>query len=122
MPYVDPLHIGGSLLDTVPDALSMRDPQSRTCCGALTCFGCVYCMDVFCTLPTMLKIETVDGDETRAYDMRRLPFYEACWPCMRCALCCELQNDYELRDISDTYACPWPVCQGGICGRIFALL
>ena len=118
---MDPLHIGGSLLDTVPDALSMRDPQSRTCCGALTCFGCVYCMDVFCTLPTILKIETFDGDETRAYDMRRLPFYEACWPCMRCALCGGSEAD-DLREFSDDCICPLPACRGGICGYIFSLL
>jgi hypothetical protein len=119
MMEMNPLHMGGRLLDTVPDALSMKDPHSRTCCGALTCFGCVYCMDVFCTLPTMREIEE---DETRAYDMRRLPFYEACWPCMRCASFCHLQNEYELRDISDEYACPWPSCQGGFCGMIFSFL
>ena len=122
MQYVDPLHVGGRLLETVPDALSMKDPHSRTCCGALTCFGCVYCMDVFCTLPTMLAVETIDDDDRRAYDMRRLPFYEACWPCMTCALCCGLKNEDELRAISDAYACPWPSCRGGICGFIFSLL
>ena len=115
----DPLHMGGSLLETVPDALSMEDPQSKTCCGALMCFGCVYCMDFFCTLPTMMAVE---GDDTRAYDLRRLPFYEACWPCMRGALCCGLRDEDQLRVISSAYACPWPSCQGGICGYIFKWL
>lgn len=114
-----PLHMGGRLLETVPDALSMKDQQNRTCCGALSCFGCVYCMDVFCTLPTMVAVEEND---TRAHDMRLLPFYEACWPCMRCALCCGLQNEDELRVISNAYACPWSSCQGGICSYIFNLL
>ena len=111
-----PLHMGGRLLETVPDALSMKDPQSRTCCGALSCFGCVYCMDLFCTLPTMRLIE--EGDY--AYDMRRLPFYEACWPCMRCLLCSGLQDADELRTVSSEAACPWPSC--GICDYIFELI
>ena len=94
--------MGGRLLETLPVAIGVDDPQSRTCCGALSCFGCVYCMDIYCTLPTMRQIET--GEE--AYDMRLLPFYEACWPCMSLARRSG-REDSELRSISHWAKCPW---------------
>lgn len=113
---MDPLHMGGHLLETVPDSLLIEDPPSRTCCGALTCFGSVYCIDIFCMLPTMQQIEHDD----RVYDMRLLPFYEACWPCMRCCLCSGLQTAEELRTVSNAAACPWPCC--GICNYFFTMI
>ena len=97
------MHYAGALLETVPEHMQMNDPQTRTCCGALTCFGCVYCVDIFCMLPTMRQIEI--GDE--AYDMRLLPFYEGCWPCMRVARHRGV-DDAQLREISNFAKCPWP--------------
>ena len=101
-----PMHMGGRLLETIPEHLGIDDPQSRTCCGALSCFGCVYLIDIYCTIPTMRKIEA--GDD--AYDMRLLPFYEACWPCMLCAHYRETPT-MVLRGVSSLAKCPWD-CYG----------
>ena len=48
-----------------------------------------------------------DGDE--AYDMRLLPFYEACWMCMCLAQRAGTEQT-RLREVSNWAKCPWDFC------------
>ena len=101
--FKDPLKSAGHVLEIIPDRIGMVDSERRMCCGALECFGCIYTMDLCCTIPTMRRIEP----PKERYNMLRLPFYEACWLCMGVACCLSLKPKSELRKISDDWMCPW---------------
>ena len=101
--FKDPLKSAGHVLEIIPDRIGMVDSERRMCCGALECFGCIYTMDLCCTIPTMRRIEP----PKERYNMLRLPFYEACWPCMCLASCIYPDSIPGLRIISDMFVCPW---------------
>ena len=82
-------------LNIIPEAMDMEQDK-RMCCGAMECFGCIYTMDICCTIPTLQCIE--QGEER--YSFLHLPFYEASWPCMCTAHLCGYPGDEQLRRIS----------------------
>ena len=93
------MRIAGSMLNYPPDQLHIyRDSDDRACCAACECFSCVYLMDILCTVPTMRAIE--EGENR--YSLLNLPFYEACWPCMRVALACGVSKE-TLREKSAAF-------------------
>jgi hypothetical protein len=101
------LQMGGAALSVAPDALGMVNPDSRMCCGAGTCFGCVYVMDVCFAMPVMRRVET---DEHEQFSLLRLPFYEVAWPCMGLMLCLGTSQK-KLQRVSNSFLCPWTCCR-----------
>ena len=99
--HFNPLTMGGSALEYLPDQLGMKDSRKRMCCGAMECFGCAYAMDVCCTIQVMTRIEK----GTDKYSMQYLPFYEACWPCMGIAHFGKCAHGDRLRSISKYFKC-----------------
>jgi hypothetical protein len=107
------LQMGGAALSAAPNALGMENQNSRMCCGAVACFGCVYVMDVCCAMPVMRRVE---ADEHEQVSLLRLPFYEVAWPCVGLMLCLGTPPKETLQRASNLAICPWTCCKlvGGV--------